>query len=103
MNILWYILGAAYLLSITVQNRLRANYKKWGAIQNSANMTGAETARVILDANDLRRVEIRSVQGKLSDHYDPRDRSIQLSESGLSILFLKRSSKLFVNLSIRKS
>ena len=85
MNILWYILGAAYLLSITVQNRLRANYKKWGAIRNSANMTGAETARVILDANDLRRVEIRSVQGKLSDHYDPRDQSIRLSESVFNV------------------
>ena len=81
MDIFWLILGAAYLLSIAVQNRLRATHKKWGSIRNSANMTGAETARVILDANDLNRVEIRPVQGQLSDHYDPRDKTIQLSEA----------------------
>ncbi len=43
-------------------------------------MTGAATAEAILDANGMRQVAVRAVQGKLSDHYDPRDKSIQLSE-----------------------
>ena len=81
MDIFWLILGAGYLLSLVVQNQLRATHQKWGSVRNSANMTGADTARMILDTNDMRQVEVRPVHGSLSDHYDPRDRSIQLSES----------------------
>ena len=80
MDLIWIILGAGYLLSLVVQNRLRASYQKWGSIRNSANMTGAATAEAILDANGMRQVVVRDVHGKLSDHYDPRDKSIQLSE-----------------------
>lgn len=81
MDIFWLILGGAYLLSLVVQNQLRAAHQKWGSIRNSANLTGAEAARTILDANDMRRVEVRAVRGKLTDHYDPRDKTIQLSEA----------------------
>ena len=80
MDIIWIILGASYLLSLFVQNRLRATYQKWGSIRNSANITGAATATKILDANDMRQISVRAVQGKLSDHYNPRDKTIQLSE-----------------------
>jgi Zn-dependent membrane protease YugP len=80
MYIFWVMLGAAYLLSLFVQNKLRATHQKWGSIRNSANISGAETARAILDANGLCSVEVQAVQGRLSDHYDPRDRSIRLSE-----------------------
>ena len=80
MDIFWLILGGAYLLSLVVQNRLRATHQKWGSIRNSADLTGAETARAILDSNNLSQVDVRAVQGKLSDHYDPRDKSVQLSE-----------------------
>jgi Zn-dependent membrane protease YugP len=85
VDIFWLILGGAYLLSLVVQKRLRATHQKWGSIRNSANMTGAETARTILDANDLRRVDVRAVRGQLSDHYDPRDTSVQLSESVFNV------------------
>ncbi len=80
MDIFWLILGGGYLLSLVVQNRLRATHQKWGSIRNSANMTGAATAQAILHTNDMGRVAVRAVQGKLSDHYDPRDKTIQLSE-----------------------
>ena len=80
MDIIWIILGASYLLSLFVQNRLRATYQKWGSIRNSANMTGAATAHKILDANDMRQISVHAVQGKLSDHYNPGNKTIQLSE-----------------------
>lgn len=80
MDIYWLILGATYLLSFVVQKKLQATHRKWGAIRNTANISGAETARTILNANDMRQVEVRAVQGSLSDHYDPRDKTIQLSE-----------------------
>jgi Zn-dependent membrane protease YugP len=81
MDIIWLILGAAYLLSLVVQNRLQATHRKLGSIRNSANLSGAEIAHTILDANDMRQVDVRAVRGKLSDHYDPRNKSVQLSET----------------------
>ena len=44
-------------------------------------MTGAEVARRILDANGLHDVPVNAVPGSLTDHYDPRSRSVNLSES----------------------
>ena len=44
-------------------------------------MTGAETARRILDSQGLYDVQIRSVRGNLTDHYDPRTRTVNLSQS----------------------
>jgi Zn-dependent membrane protease YugP len=43
-------------------------------------LTGRETARAILDANGLQDVAIEQVRGTLSDHYDPRSRTVRLSE-----------------------
>lgn len=81
MDIFWIILGAGYLLSLVVQNRLRAAYNKWGSIRNSAQITGADTARVILRANNVDSVSVAPTPGKLSDHYDPRNKSVRLSEA----------------------
>jgi len=81
MDIYWLILGAGYVLSLVVQNRLRATQHKWGAIRNSASMAGAAAAREILSTNDMRQVAVLPVQGALTDHYDPRDKSLHLSET----------------------
>lgn len=81
MDIFWLMLGAAYLLSLVVQNRLRATHRKLGSTRNAVNLSGAEVARTILDANDMRQVDVRAVRGRLSDHYDPRNKSVQLSET----------------------
>lgn len=80
MDIFWILLGAGYLLSLFVQNRLRAAYNKWGSVGNSAQITGADTAWVILRANDIQAVSVGPTPGQLSDHYDPRSKSIKLSE-----------------------
>ncbi len=81
MNLFWIILGVSYALSFLVQRRLRAAYHKWGNVRNSANMTGEETARLILNSNGLQQVTVRPIPGMLNDHYDPRGRSIQLSQT----------------------
>ena len=46
-----------------------------------SGMTGAETARRILDSQGLYDVQVRQVRGSLTDHYDPRTRTVNLSES----------------------
>ena len=81
MDIFWLILGGSYVLALVVQKRLGAAYQKWGSTRNSANMTGAETTSVILQANDMRQIQVLPVQGNLTDHYNPRDKTIQLSET----------------------
>ena len=81
MDIFWLILGGSYVLALVVQKRLGAAYQKWGSTRNSANMTGAETTSVILQANDMRQIQVLPVQGNLTDHYNPRDKTIQLSDT----------------------
>ncbi|MEJ2371984.1 MAG: zinc metallopeptidase [Gemmatimonadales bacterium] len=77
----YVVAGIAYLFSLIVKKKLDANYRKWGGVRNSAGVTGAGTARRILDANEMRRVPIEAVAGKLSDHYDPRSKTLRLSEA----------------------
>jgi Zn-dependent membrane protease YugP len=49
-------------------------------VRNQVGFTGAQTSKIILDANRMDRVQIGPVRGKLSDHYNPRNKSIRLSE-----------------------
>ena len=68
-------------LTLLVQLYLRRTYGKWQAVPATAGLTGAETARAILDANNLHEVQVEGVPGNLSDHYDPRKRVVRLSEA----------------------
>jgi len=75
--ILFIVTLAATLL---VQFWLRRTYSRWSQVENTSGLTGAQTARAILDANGLQQVQVEAVPGQLSDHYDPRARSVRLSE-----------------------
>ena len=61
------------------QAKISSAYEKYKKIPASTNLSGAEVAREILDRNGLSNVSIRMVDGKLSDHYDPRDKTLNLS------------------------
>lgn len=67
------------LLASYAQYKVTSNYKHYAQIRNDKNLTGAYVARTILDRNNLHHVEIRKVAGTLSDHYDPRNETINLS------------------------
>ncbi len=75
----YLVVGAAFLFSLIVQGVLKRTYARWSRVRNSRDLPGSRVARTILDANDMRRVEVEQVQGKLSDHYDPRSKVIRLS------------------------
>ncbi len=77
----YLIAGAVFLFSWSVQGTLKRTYAKWSQVRNSANMPGAHVARSILNGNDMRRVRVEEVGGKLSDHYDPRTKVIRLSSA----------------------
>lgn len=80
MSLFWILLGGAYLFSMLVQTRMRAAYQKWGTVRNAANISGARTALVMLQDRDVRDVGVQPIPGRLSDHYDPRTKTIGLSE-----------------------
>ncbi|MET1249793.1 MULTISPECIES: zinc metallopeptidase [Sporolactobacillus] len=72
-------LGILMLIPVWAQMRVRSTYSKYSEVGNSTGMTGAQTARKILDANGLYDVTVKEVAGSLTDHYDPRDKSVNLS------------------------
>lgn len=70
------------LLMIWAQSKVKGSYKKYSRVRNSRNMTGAEAARMVLDAHGLQNVPIEMDRRpqELSDHYDPRSRKLVLSQ-----------------------
>ncbi len=81
MGIFYIIVGGTYLFSLLVMRKLKSTYRKWGEVPNVARATGADGALAILRANDLQSVTVFPAPGQLSDHYDPRDKTIRLSEA----------------------
>lgn len=68
------------VLTLGVQWWLKSTYGKWQQVPAASGLTGAQTARVILDANGLHDVPVEPVAGDLTDHYDPRKRVVRLSQ-----------------------
>ena len=71
----------AILISLYAQFKVSSSFSKYSKITNSKRITGAMVARRILDSNNLQNVVIEHVHGNLSDHYDPRTRTLRLSDS----------------------
>lgn len=67
------------ILAFYAQAKISSAYEKYKKIGSSTNLSGAEVAREILDRNGLNYVKINLVDGNLSDHYDPRDKTLNLS------------------------
>lgn len=84
---IYLIGGIAFIASMLVQWRLKSTYAVWGKVQNSQNMTGAEAAARILQANGIRDVQVAPIPGKLTDHYNPKNKTVRLSEG----IFASRS------------
>ena len=59
---------------------VRSAYSKYSKQPSASGLTGAQTARMILDRNNLSNVRVEPVAGKLTDHYDPRSKVVRLSE-----------------------
>jgi Zn-dependent membrane protease YugP len=67
------------VIGLWAQHRVKSTFARNLEVPVSHGMTGAEVARRILDANGLQEVPIEESPGTLSDHYDPRSRSVHLS------------------------
>lgn len=72
-------IGPALLLGIWAQFQVKSAYAMASQIAPRSGMSGAEAARYILNQRGLTDVGIETSQGMLSDHYDPRDKTLRLS------------------------
>lgn len=77
-TMIWIIMIAVMVLSMIIHNMLQSRFKKYSQVP--LGMSGAEVASRMLAAHGIRDVKIVSIQGKLTDHYDPTTKTVNLSE-----------------------
>ncbi len=68
------------LLSLLASAHVKSTFKKYSKQYAQRRITGAEAARRVLTANGIRDVSIQRISGELTDHYDPKERVIRLSD-----------------------
>jgi uncharacterized protein len=78
MNFLLFFVGPL-IIGLIAQSRVKSTFARNSQIPVANGLSGAEVARRVLDANGLHDVPVEEVSGSLSDHYDPRNRSVHLS------------------------
>ena len=84
----YYYYDATYLLvflgailSFIASMQVNGTFSRYSKVRSASGMTGAETARRILDRNGLYDVRVEHVRGNLTDHYDPRTKVVRLSDA----------------------
>ena len=80
IGIQWIIFIGVALASWLVQWNLQRKFKKYSEIRNSTGLTGAEIAMKMLHDNGIYDVQVTHVDGQLTDHYNPTNKTVNLSE-----------------------
>jgi len=73
------LLAPALLFAFWAQMRVRSAYRAGLAVASRRGLSGREVAERLLSSQGLRGVSVRTTQGQLDDHYDPRNRTVNLS------------------------
>lgn len=76
-----FLVLPAVIFALWAQFNVKSTFSKYSKIASRSGMTGFDSARRILDANGLGDVRIAHVSGDLTDHYNPTDNTIYLSDS----------------------
>jgi len=69
------------LIGWIVSSRLKSKFHKYSQVHLTRDLTGADVARLMLTDNGIHDVQVTSVQGELTDHYNPSNKTVNLSES----------------------
>lgn len=69
------------IISFAVSRRLKNKFKKYSQTPLKSNLSGAEVAKLMLADNGISDVEVTCVQGQLTDHYNPANKTVNLSEA----------------------
>src|SRR5688572_27853221 len=72
---------AAFLFAIVTQIRVKSTFNRWAKVPTRSGMSGAELAELLLKSRGADDVRIEAARGMLTDHYDPRTKTLRLSES----------------------
>ena len=73
------LIGA--VICLVASARVKTTFNKYSQYRSMSGMTGAQAAERILHAAGIQDVEIRHISGNLTDHYDPRNKTLSLSDS----------------------
>lgn len=77
----WFLLVLpAMIFGMYASYKVNSTFNKFNSMGNQKGYTGFQVARYILDMNGLQHIAVERVQGKLSDHYDPKAQVIRLSD-----------------------
>ena len=79
-TVYWIILIPVLVLSVYAQIKVSSSFNRYSRARNRRGVTGAQAAYEVLRAHGVNDVAIRPCRGSLTDHYDPRDNTIYLSE-----------------------
>lgn len=77
--IIWIIFGILFVLSLIASKSVESKFKKYSRIAMNYGMTGREVAEQMLRDNDIRDVTVQEVNGTLTDHYNPVNKTLNLS------------------------
>lgn len=69
------------VLSLWAQSRVTSTFNKYSKVRSRTGMTGAEAAKRLLHSQGIYDVTVRQVSGNLTDHFDPRTKTVNLSQS----------------------
>lgn len=75
------VLIPALLISFWAQTKITATFNRFSKVYSNKGYTAAEVARMLLDESGLYDINIERVRGNLTDHYDPQNRVLRLSDS----------------------
>ena len=78
-TIILVLIGVA--LSLWAQGRVNSTFSRYSRVRSMTGMTGAEAARRLLNAQGIYDVTVQPIAGELTDHYDPRTKTVNLSQS----------------------
>lgn len=76
----YIVIGAIALVSWLVSSRLKSKFKHYSKVHLQNGMSGAEIAQKMLDDHGIRDVQVVSTPGMLTDHYNPKNKTVNLSE-----------------------
>ena len=80
-NIYVILLIPVLLLSVWAQAQVSGSFRRYSRVATRRHLTGAQAAEAVLRSHGIYDVPVRSCRGNLTDHYDPRDNTIYLSEN----------------------
>ncbi|QQL49517.1 zinc metallopeptidase [Mucilaginibacter ginkgonis] len=75
----WLLMIAIFIISLVVQSRFKSKFRQYAEMPLLSGLSGAEVAEKMLRDNYIYDVKVISVEGQLTDHYNPEDKTVNLS------------------------